>query len=182
MVSVNRELIDPNALHGFILDFNDEWILMQRVFDFYIDGFIMVRRADITALQSKTTDVFQKALLEQEGSFKRVDFSRRLPEGGLTEFFLDFGEGRVIILEEETDEDDMFYIGFLSDIDEDEFVELDCFTGAGRFEDEVTLVDMEEITCISFESNYTLHYQRYFDRRGVHSADEAEAGDRDDDD
>ena len=106
LVGIEREKIDVNTIHGFIVDLEDEWVLLQRVFDFYADGWVLLRRGDISVLQSKPTEVFQRALLEGEGSLARVDFTRRLPEGGIITMLRGFESDQVVILEEETEDED----------------------------------------------------------------------------
>ena len=59
-MGIEREKIDVNTIHGFIVDFDDEWVLLQRVFDFYVDGWVFLRRGDISVIQSKPTEVFRR--------------------------------------------------------------------------------------------------------------------------
>ena len=166
LVSIDREKISKNTIQGFIVDFDDEWILLHYVYDFQVDGWLMLRRYDITALQSKTTDVFQKVLLEEENVYASIDFSRRIPTGGIAQLIANFDKQKVVILEEETEDDDTFNIGFVIGI-EDDFVSLRTFSGAGRFDEDDALVALEELTSLSFDSNYALYYERYFSRRRI---------------
>ena len=165
-MGIEREKIDVNTIHGFIVDFDDEWVLLQRVFDFYVDGWVFLRRGDISVIQSKPTEVFQKALLEEEGSLERVDFTRRLPEGGIITMLRGFESDQVVILEEEAEDEDkdVFYIGFIRGV-EDGTVSLEFISGEGGIDGEETLIHIEVVTSIAHSLNYTLHYERYFARQ-----------------
>ncbi|MFC0018326.1 hypothetical protein [Roseibacillus persicicus] len=165
LVSVERARIDSNAVHGFIIDFDEDWILLQHVYDFFIDGWVLLRRSPITKISSKATDSFHKRLLEEEGKLSKVNFTERIPSGGVPELLKDFDASRVVILEEETEEEDMFYLGLVRGLDEDDFIRVLSVSGVGEFDDEETLVALEDLTSISYDKNYTLHYQRFLDRQ-----------------
>ena len=162
LVNVARERIDPNMIHGFIVDFDDQWILLKREYDFYIDGWVLLRIEDISSLESTPTCEFQKTLLEEEGVLDQVDFSIRLPEGGIKEVLANFDRRSVITLEEES-EDGIFVIGFIDEVGADS-VSIEFITGVGNIDDEKSVLDIESITTISYQSNYCLFYQRYFER------------------
>ncbi len=51
LISIQREDIDENEMHGFILDFNKEWLLMIKEYDFMFDGFMMVKREFVSAIK-----------------------------------------------------------------------------------------------------------------------------------
>lgn len=58
----------------------------------------------------------------------------------------------------------MFLIGPVLGI-QDGSVALRFFTGAGRWLDEPSEIALEDITSISFATNYTLAYERHFSRK-----------------
>ncbi|MGJ8696788.1 MAG: hypothetical protein ACSHYF_10745 [Verrucomicrobiaceae bacterium] len=160
LVSVTREQIDSNSVQGFIVDYDADWIVLQHIHDFFLDGYLLLRRADLTSMNCRATDAFQRHLLESDGILDKVDFDFRLPSGGLAEFLTRLPKSRILILEDET-EDDLFLIGTFLDI-EDECVSIRFFSGAGRWDEEPAEIDFEDITSVSFSTNYTLAYERHF--------------------
>ncbi len=165
LATIEREEIDEQAIHGFVVDFDNEWLLVKKEFDFHIDGWLLLRIADVTRIDSSATNEFQKSLLQAEGTLEKVDFTCRLPRGGVVELLATFGADRVVIFEKECEysEDDDFYIGFVRGIDGKQ-VRLDFFDGVGKLDGQETLIDLDEVTSISYDSSYTLHYERYFSR------------------
>lgn len=162
-VSIDRELIDPNTLHGFIVDFDDDWLMVQREYDFRLDGWLFLRRSNITNIRSTDTNVFQKLLMEEEGTFSDVDFEQRFPNGGIVELLINLKPHRVVIFEEETEDEGEFSIGFIRGIDGD-LVTLNYFSGTAEIDEEPTHIALDKVTSISFDTNYTLHYERHFGR------------------
>ena len=162
LVSLTRDKIDSSSIQGFIVDYDEVWIALQYIHDFYLDGFLFLRREDLTSMTCRATDAFQRGLLEADGVLEKVDFSFRLPTGGLAELLREIPSQRIVILEDET-EGDLFLIGTFLGI-EDNFVSLRFFSGAGRWDDEPAQIALEDVTSASFSTNYTLAYERSFSR------------------
>lgn len=160
LVSVARGEIDGNTLQGFVVDYDADWIVLQYIHDFYLDGYLLLRRADLTSMNCRATDAFQRHLLEAEGILDNVDFAFCLPVGGLSELLQQFPENRIVILEDEA-EDDIFLIGTFLEVG-DECVSLRFFSGDGRWDDEPAEISLKDITSVSFSTNYTLTYERFF--------------------
>ena len=162
LVSLTRDKIDSATLQGFVVDYDTDWIALQYVHDFYLDGYLFVRRADLTSMKCRATDAFQRHLLEIDGILEKVDFDFRLPRGGLAGLLCGLPSEKVVILEDETEED-LFLIGTILGI-KDDFVSLRFFSGAGRWDDELAEIAIEDVTSASFSTNYTLAYERHFAR------------------
>lgn len=43
LVSINRDAIDSNSIQGFILGFSDELVVIQYIYDFRLDGPLIIR-------------------------------------------------------------------------------------------------------------------------------------------
>jgi len=162
LVSLTRDKIDSATIQGFIVDSDADWVVLQYIHDFYLDGYLFLRREDLTSMNCRATDAFQRYLLEADGILEKVDFDFRIPEGGLAGLLNELPFERVVILEDET-ADDMFLIGTLLGI-EDDFVSLRFFSGAGRWDDEPAKIALEDVTSASFSTNYTITYERHFAR------------------
>ena len=163
LVGVERDDLDGNPLHGFILDFNDEWIALQKEYDFRIDGIVLVRRADITALRNSKTHKFQKQLLIDEGWFEQIDFDFMIPHGGVSELLAELPADRIVTLEDEREEG-MFLIGPVLEV-KDGVVSVRFFSGDAQWDSEPLTIKLTSITMIAFSSSYTSAYERYFLRK-----------------
>ncbi len=163
LVSVAREEIDDDTIQGFIVDFDSRWVVLQRIDDFCHDGLLFLRKADLTAIESRATDRFQKSMLEADGVLEAIDFSFRLPSGGVFQLLSELPSDRIIIVEDET-EADIFLVGTVSRID-DGSLAIRFFSGVGDWDDEPSEIEREDITSMSFLTHYTLAYERFFERR-----------------
>lgn len=168
LVALIREDLDDNDLHGFIIDFNQKWVLIQKEYDFIFDGFLLVKREFITAIRHGSTQKFHKRLFQIEGKMSEVGFEQGslLCAGAELEmkpFLLSLGREKVMILEDERD--DLFLIGFIEGMSDARDVEVRFFDGVGKLDDELSVVSEDELTVVAFDSSYCLHYERYFMRK-----------------
>jgi hypothetical protein len=67
LVSIRRSSIDPNSIQGFVVGLSQDLVALEYVYDFQIDGLLVLRRSDITDVRRSKTDEFQQSLLKQEG-------------------------------------------------------------------------------------------------------------------
>lgn len=172
LVSLTREKIDSNTVQGFIVDYNDQWLVLQYIYDFHLDGFLLLRREDLTSLNCRATDAFQHHLLEVDGILRNVDFDFNIPSGGIVPLLNELPSDRIVIIEDET-EYEQFLIGYFLGVDDD-FVSLRTFSGAGRWDDEPSNIATEDITSVSFATNYTLAYERYFEKERLNGKESKE--------
>ncbi|MDQ8192713.1 hypothetical protein [Roseibacillus persicicus] len=163
LVSVTRDEIDDQTLQGFVLDYDDQWILLGYIYDFTPDGVVAIRLSDLTSMTCRATDAFQRHLLEVDGVLDKVDFALTLPEGGFLDFLRRIPNEKVVILEDEAEGNDIFIIGQNLQVLEDKFT-LRTFSGAARVEDDLGEIDLDDVTSISLNTNYALAYERHFAR------------------
>ena len=67
LVSIERENIDGNKIQGFLLGESDEYVLISYVYDFHLDGLMVLRKMDISLVETTKTDKLQTLLLKDEG-------------------------------------------------------------------------------------------------------------------
>jgi hypothetical protein len=168
LVALAREDIDDQEVHGFIVDFNKKWILIQNEYDFILDGLLLVKREFVTGIKHGDTQKFHKRLFQIEGKISEVGFERVLPQkadkkGELEVFLESIDDNKVVILENERD--GLFLIGFVKGMNEEGEVEILSFDGVGKLDDEVSYISENELTKLTFDSSYCLHYERYFKRK-----------------
>ena len=169
LVSLTRDEFEVNNHQGFIIDYDSKWIVLQHIHDFYLNGFVILRRSDLTSISSKETDQFHKSLLKADGILKKVNFQFQLPIGGLADLLANLPEERIVILEDETKED-FFLIGPILGVQND-IVSLRFFSGSGEWDNEPAEIAIDDITSASFSTNYTLAYERHFQRQSSPTKD-----------
>ncbi len=101
LVSIRRAKVDANSMQGFLLAYSEDLLLLQYVFDFHLDGYLVVRRRDISELKSGKTNQFQKKLLEEEEVFGKVDFGFRLPIASFESLLSSLPSQEIVIVEGE---------------------------------------------------------------------------------
>ena len=163
LVSITRDSIDNASIQGFILDYNKGYILFAYIYDFHAGGYLILRREDLTSMNCRATDAFQHSLLSDDGVLDLIDFSAQLDDRGVLSHLEEFIPERIIILEDER-EGEVFLIGLIESIEEST-ITLKNFSGAGRWDDDLSEIDIEDVTSISYSTDYTKAYERYFNRQ-----------------
>lgn len=138
--------------------------LVQYVYDFNLDGLMVLRTGDLTEVTRTATDEFQEGLLQTEGLLARVPFNYSLDlsswPAAIAGLCKDFP---LLILERELLDEPDLAIGRILGVGDDE-VQLRYFTGAGRWLDEPESLRYSDITCCQVGTNYINVYQRHFER------------------
>jgi hypothetical protein len=167
LVALRRADVDENKIQGFVLAVSAELVLIQYVYDFNLDGLMVLRTEDISEVERSKTEEFQQSLLEAEGLLPRVPFGYafdltdwRSAIAGLSNDY------PLLILESELLEDPDFAIGRVLEVGADE-VTLRYFTGAASWLEAPVRLRYQDITCCQANTNYTNVYQRYFERNAL---------------
>jgi hypothetical protein len=164
LISVRREKVDPFCMQGFILGASEELVLLQYVYDFNLDGLMVLRAEDISEIVRSKTDEFQQSLLESEGVMARIPFDTKIDLTNWHTAISDLlSRFRLLIVECELMEEPEFSIGEILEVRGDKVV-MRTFTGAANWVEVPVDLLYEEITCCQANTNYTNFYQRYFDR------------------
>jgi hypothetical protein len=163
LVSMRRARIDSFSIQGFVLASSKTLVLLQYVYDFRLDGFMVLRRTDITELKAGKTDRFQRQLLATEGALAQVDFDYRAPIESYDSFLAAISPDEIVIVEDEITEPKQFLIGTISHL-EDGRATIRHFTGVGRLVKPLETISTGQITSCQIRTNYTQVYQRYFER------------------
>ena len=164
LVSIRRADVDSNAIRAFILGVSERLALLQYVYDFKLDGLLVVRREDISDVQRTATDKFQQSLLAEEGVDREVPFGLQLPLGDWRSVVTHLGgQYPLMILESELGPAPQFVIGRLLKATETR-VEVQSFTGAGRWSANPVRLKYAHLTSLQVNTNYANVYQRHFER------------------
>jgi hypothetical protein len=164
LISIRREHLDSNSIQGFILGLSDELLLLQYVYDFNLDGLLVIRKADITDVNCRATDAFQKQLLITEGLFQQIPFGKCYNledwKSIISQLWRQF---KFVIVEDEHGETKEFLIGEVQKITK-KGISLRYFSGAGNWNEELKKLLFSRITSCQVNTNYLNVYQRYFER------------------
>lgn len=165
LVSISRGSVDPNKIQGVILGYSKELVLLSYIYDFNLDGLIVLRRKEITDISSRKTDIFQKQLLINEGIFEKIDFDTEYELGSWLDFIKDASKRhKYFIFELENQDEPDFFIGKIKRINKKSIL-LKYFTGIARWEDEPCSVKLEKLTSCQISNNYLNVYERYFNEQ-----------------
>jgi len=153
---IYREGLEQNALYGLILNESKDFLLIAREFDFYLDGYQIIRKSDITSSITNKSNKYVYKILKSEGKLK----SLQIPEISLNTWqsiFKSLGKGEFISVEDE--EVGEFAIGPIIRVNKQSVV-LRYFDGAGIWGNEEK-ISYENITSLQFKTNYINYHAKY---------------------
>lgn len=164
LVDIRRKNIDPNTIQAFILEVSRNLVLLQYVYDFNLDGLMVLRVSDISQVRCSQTEQFQRELLKDEKLFEKVDFSISID---LTDWKAAISCLRshyeYFIFENESPNDSMFLIGKIHKMTS-RSIHVNHFSGTGQWEKHSTVMKFHDITACRVNTNYINVYQRYFEK------------------
>jgi hypothetical protein len=165
LVSVHRSRIDENAIHGFVLASSEELVVLQYVYDFNLDGLMVLRVSDITEVRCSATDKFQKGLLEKEGLIHRVPFGSGFDLRNWRSAIAQLSSRyALMILECEAKDEKDFFIGRVVSTT-DTAVRFQHFSGPAKWTRKPAVLKLEDITSCQVDTNYINVYRRHFERQ-----------------
>jgi hypothetical protein len=167
LVSIRRQDVDDYGIQGFLVGMSDALLAVEYVYDFQIDGIMVLRRSDITEVRRTATDEFQERLLKKEG-IRPGSQMPAVPElngwgaliGQLSEHY------PLMILERELGPSPEFAIGRSVRITAAQ-VEFQSFSGTGKWAPKNERLKFSQLTCLQVNTRYLGFYQRYFERSGT---------------
>jgi len=164
LVTVRRDDIDDNGIQGYVLAMSDQLVALQHVYDFRLEGLMILRLADLTDVECSATSRFQNDLLVREGLAQAVPFDKRFDLGSWPEAIGQLArEFSLLIIECEALHEPAFAIGRVHGVS-GEAVELDYFNGVGQWEDERVEIEFADISSCQVDTNYLNVYRRHFER------------------
>jgi hypothetical protein len=168
LVSIYRERIDSNSMEGYVLALSDDLVVLQFVYDFKLDGLMVIRAADISDVRCSETDRFQKKLMSDEGLEQMVPFDAAFNTGNWRALLSQFAQQHpIMILECEAQDEPDFVIGRVLKTSADK-VQILGFSGDGTWDDKPTRLALGDLTSCRVGTNYIEVYQRYFERMARH--------------
>lgn len=164
LVTLRRDDLDDAAIQGYVLALSPALVVLQYVYDFHLDGLMVLRRADITDVNGSRTDRLQREMLAREGLEQRVPFDKAFD---LVDWHAAVGqlsrEYPLMILECEDLDDPDLVIGRVHALHAAQ-VDFEHFSGAANWDPELAEIALDDLTCCRVDSNYINFYRRHFER------------------
>ena len=162
LVSIYREHINDTPIQGFILAHSKKLVLIQYVYDFNLDGIMVLQRSDVTSIESDESGMFQTQLLKDEGLYAKVDFTKTYDVKNWKTVLAAFGSThQFITLEDENSEEYVFMIGKMTKLGRKK-VSVHEFLCTGIWKEEVSKMSYKNITSLRAGNNYPKVYENYF--------------------
>lgn len=160
LCAIGREYVDTLCLYGYPTNMSKELCAMHFVYDFTIDGYKIIRKSDITEVYSGEEEAFLSSVTEKENA----GFAVKAPElniESMESLFEDLMEkGTLVTVECEDFEENILLIGKVVGTDGD-VVELKTFDGMGRWDKEISSVDIDDVSCVSIGNSYMNIIEKY---------------------
>jgi hypothetical protein len=167
LVSVRRDDIDDNSIQGYVLAVSDRLVALQHVYDFRLEGLMILRTEDLTDVEYAATSQFQNELLVREGLTQAVPFDKRFDlenwPAAIRQLAREFP---LLIVECEALHEPAFAIGRVHGVSE-EAVDLEYFDGVGQWEKDLVEIEVEDISSCQVDTNYLNVYRRHFERMAL---------------
>jgi hypothetical protein len=154
---------DPTH-NGFVLGLGRDLVLLHQFHDFYPEGYVALRVADIKRTRSGEHERFWEAMFRGEGLLERVGIPYEVPLDDFRSLLTALhGRGQHVIVECEdrnTAEYDDFFIGRVVAMD-DETASVLNFDSMGAWNDEPSVIAYGDITQVQFDTPYINTISKY---------------------
>jgi len=170
MIRLDRGLSGEPSLHGYLLGLSPELGLMHCFDDFEPDGYTLFRLEDVLALERGAHEEHWDKMLRGENLLAGLHPAIRVDLTDITSALRSIhpSYGDVIVeCEDESEEEGDFYLGRLLEVTRDH-VALHYVDALGRWDEAPTLISIERITKIQFDTPYLRRFMRYADPFPTH--------------
>ena len=149
---------------GFILEQNDEFILLADTHDFKPNGLVVCRKKDINEILYSDQQKFMEKVMLKEGRIDEVIARRQLFEfelGTLKELLNYILENDLaFIVECNYSSNDNFYLGTLDSVKNKKF-RMNYINADGRYDYKTIPVRFEDVTMMTIDSEYANFIRKY---------------------
>ncbi|MDC3958351.1 hypothetical protein [Polyangium jinanense] len=163
MIRLERRLSGEPSLHGYLLGLGPELGLIHCFDDFEPDGYTLFRLEDVLAHERGAHEEHWDRMLVGEGLLGglRLPFEVDLRGFPAALRSIQAHHADVIIeCEDEGDDDGDFYLGRLLEIGGETII-LHYVDALGRWDESPTLIPVERITKVQFDTPYLRRFMRY---------------------
>ena len=150
--------------NGFVLGLGRELVLLHQFHDFYPEGYVALRVADIKRTRSDEHERFWEMMFGAEGLMDRVGIPYEVPLDDFRSLLTALhGRGQHVVVQcesMETEEDDKYVIGRIT-LPGKKSVSILYSDSLGRWDDEPDAIAYGDITQVQFDTPYVNTYSKY---------------------
>jgi hypothetical protein len=155
-----RKRIDNHSLYGKIIKESDNLVLLAQVIDFQFDGFMVVRKKDITKCIVDDSTKYGTKIMKLEKSWPKIPILIR--KLNITSWHTLLSDIKSVVIVENERIDSSFYIGIVEDSKRTS-VSIRCFDGVGKWQD-TEVIKITDITSCTFLDRYSSIHSKYLKR------------------
>ena len=158
LVTIERSKIDSQPLYGITVAESNLLICLQREVDFEFDGYVFIRKRDITdRIEGTESQKYHERLMRKEGLWQAPSrFAKNLPLGNWHELLLSL-TGKPVLIANERKGD--CWIGILKS-STTATTTMHCFDAMGFFDETSVPIPLRSITSVQFGDRYTsIHFK-----------------------
>jgi len=159
-LSISRKKIKDFSIDGVPIAISNNLLQIQHIWDFYLDGYKIIRLSDITKVKRSKTEVLFQKIINKEYPTIIPDILEGIVITNWLSVLSYFKENsRVIIVEDETEEGE-FYIGRVIKVD-NEVLSMSHFDALGKWDEKTYEIPLANITCITYGDKYSAMLIKY---------------------
>lgn len=166
MVTIEREKFSEGNLYGFILKESKKLLMIRQIFDFRVEGILVINKKEISDCYSSLSNDYQTEMLKEFGIYQTIDFNIDYNIKNWRSFFesshKDFPYCEIY---DDSFGINSFYIGKIVKIKK-KSLKLHEFSGAGNWDKKPTKIAYHTISTCGIGMHYTQMYANYFALKG----------------
>lgn len=160
LVNLYRDAFDDREIQTIPIAFSRELLHAHVVSNLRIDGQLVVRRQDISAMDIRVTDRFHRARLADAGCLDGLEFAPAIDLRSFATAIDSLPPESTVILEDEDLDEPLWMIGRHLRT-QDQSIWIREFNGVAGWDDHETIVHAGDVTCMQVEKHYIRVYDTY---------------------
>lgn len=161
LVTVQRNLENVENVEGFVLAVGKELALLHIVDDFHLDGYRILPRSQVGRARHSALERYRAAILRAEKVLGRVGLEGAVDLADWNAAFKSLrSRGDNVIVEDERADSEQFVIGRIERVNK-KSAAVRGFDALGRWDAEPTRVKYEDVTSVTFGSEYVETFTKY---------------------
>lgn len=160
-VTIERDRVDDEELTAIPIMMSRQLLLVHYLYDFYLDGYKVLRISDITRVERGEVEEFHDKIIDREGMLE-VSCPPKVSIVSWKDFFCTMiEENKMIDISlEKLQSGKTFFVGKVKAAKENflEFQEIDVL---GNYERKTVKILYRDITLVSYENRYSVLLDKY---------------------
>lgn len=151
--------------NGYIVDFSDNFVLLQETDDFEVDGYAIFPIETIREILYSNNDKYYDKIMNLEGIIDSIQNKHKIDLTSWVTVMQSIKKlGFNVIVENEDPDDDSFDIGPITKISKSS-VYVRYFNPQGFLDEKATKINWNLITVVKFDDRYTNIFSKYLRER-----------------